>query len=390
MRQLTVSNPRTLIADDQPDVLIALSLLLKSAGHQTETVTSPAAAVAALRRRDFDVVLMDLNYARDTTSGQEGLDLLTRIQAIDKTLPVVVMTAWATVDLAIEAMHRGVRDFVQKPWDNRRLLQTVETQIRNRRARQRRHLLNARRRSLSKGLRQELAEAADIQRVLLPRRMPQLEGIQISAEWRPANSVSGDYFDILEFSEDQIGLCIADVAGKGLPAALLMANLQATLKSCSSATVPPGKLCRRINQIICDNTSDRQFITFFYGLLDKRQRTFTYSNAGHNPPLLIRRNGAALCLGEGGGVLGVLPEQDYAEKTITLATGDRLVFFTDGFTEARDVTGEEFGELRLRDLLINQRSSSAVELAAKAMQSVTAFCGGKFSDDVTLMMIAVE
>src|SRR6202790_5583523 len=109
--------PRTLIADDQPDVLVALRLLLRSAGYQTEAVSSPAAVLDAIRHRDFDVVLMDLNYARDTTSGQEGLDLITTIQNLDNTLPVVVLTAWASVELAVEAMHRGVRDFVQKPWD---------------------------------------------------------------------------------------------------------------------------------------------------------------------------------------------------------------------------------------------------------------------------------
>ncbi len=121
--------PRILIADDQADVLEALRLLLKGEGYQIDAVTSPAAVVAALEARDFNVVIMDLNYTRDTTSGQEGLDLLSRIQAIDSVLPVIVMTAWATVGLAVEAMRGGARDFVQKPWDNDRLLTIVKTQI---------------------------------------------------------------------------------------------------------------------------------------------------------------------------------------------------------------------------------------------------------------------
>jgi DNA-binding NtrC family response regulator len=121
--------PRILIADDQPDVLEALRLLLKSEGYQIDAVTSPAAVISALEARDFDVVIMDLNYTRDTTSGQEGLDLLSRIQAIDSVLPVIVMTAWATVGLAVEAMRGGARDFVQKPWENERLLTIVRTQI---------------------------------------------------------------------------------------------------------------------------------------------------------------------------------------------------------------------------------------------------------------------
>ena len=121
--------PRILIADDQTDVLEALRLLLKGEGYQIEAVTSPAAVVTALETRDFDVVIMDLNYTRDTTSGQEGLDLLSRIRAIDAVLPVIVMTAWGTVGLAVEAMRGGARDFVQKPWDNDRLRTIVKTQI---------------------------------------------------------------------------------------------------------------------------------------------------------------------------------------------------------------------------------------------------------------------
>jgi DNA-binding NtrC family response regulator len=123
------SAPRILIADDQPDVLEALRLLLKSEGYQIESATSPASIISTLEARDFDVVLMDLNYTRDTTSGEEGLDLLSRIQSIDSILPVIVMTAWGTVKLAVEAMRRGARDFIQKPWDNERLLTIVKTQI---------------------------------------------------------------------------------------------------------------------------------------------------------------------------------------------------------------------------------------------------------------------
>ena len=108
--------PRTLIADDQPDVRAALRLLLKGAGYQTEAADSPAAVLAAIEQQQFDLVLMDLNYARDTTSGKEGLDLISRIQDLDHDLPIVVMTAWATVDIAVESMRLGVRDFVQKPW----------------------------------------------------------------------------------------------------------------------------------------------------------------------------------------------------------------------------------------------------------------------------------
>src|SRR5438045_5051217 len=121
--------PRLLIADDQADVLEALRLLLKGEGFKIETANAPAQVICAIEERDYDAVLMDLNYARDTTSGQEGLDLLTRIQALDANLPVIVMTAWGSVDLAVEAMRRGARDFIQKPWENARLSTILRTQI---------------------------------------------------------------------------------------------------------------------------------------------------------------------------------------------------------------------------------------------------------------------
>src|SRR5229473_4954632 len=118
-----------LIADDQTHVIEALRLLLKGEGYRTESATSPAAVLASVESRNFDCILMDLNYARDTTSGAEGLDLLSRLQSMDTIAPVVVMTAWGTVDLAVEAMRRGARDFIQKPWENARLLTTLSTQI---------------------------------------------------------------------------------------------------------------------------------------------------------------------------------------------------------------------------------------------------------------------
>src|ERR1700737_4427980 len=120
---------RVLVADDQPDVREALRLLLKGEGFETATVASPSAVLAALQTREFDAVLIDLNYARDTTSGEEGLDLLSRVRTLDSTLPVVVMTAWGSLELVVEAMRRGAKDFVQKPWENARLLAILKTQI---------------------------------------------------------------------------------------------------------------------------------------------------------------------------------------------------------------------------------------------------------------------
>src|ERR1700694_4267809 len=176
---------RILIADDQPDVLEALRLLLKGEGFQIELATSPAGVMQALESRDFDVVIMDLNYTRDTTSGEEGLDLLTRIQAIDSLLPVVVMTAWGSVGLAVEAMRRGARDFIQKPWENERLVSIVKTQIELSNALRRGLRLEAENRLLrAEGAPTLIAEAQAMQPVLqlIARVGPSAANVLITGE----------------------------------------------------------------------------------------------------------------------------------------------------------------------------------------------------------------
>src|SRR5271165_7403995 len=161
------SAPRILVADDQPDVLEAMRLLLKAEGYQIECVASPKAAIQALEARDFDVVIIDLNYTRDTTSGGEGLELLSKIQSIDSILPVVVMTAWGTVQVAVEAMRRGARDFIQKPWENERLLAIIRTQVELHRALQRTQQLEAEARLLrAEGAPDFIASAPAMQPVL--------------------------------------------------------------------------------------------------------------------------------------------------------------------------------------------------------------------------------
>ncbi|MFN0085908.1 MAG: sigma-54-dependent transcriptional regulator [Blastocatellia bacterium] len=179
------STPRVLIADDQQDVLEALRLLLKSEGFQIETAASPEQILSAIDARDFDVVLIDLNYTRDTTSGQEGLDLLTRIQMIDGTLPVVVMTAWGSVDVAVEAMRRGARDFIQKPWENARLLSILWTQAELGRALRKGQRLEAENQLLRGGLSSKLiAEAAAMQPILqvIARVAPSDANVLITGE----------------------------------------------------------------------------------------------------------------------------------------------------------------------------------------------------------------
>jgi sigma-B regulation protein RsbU (phosphoserine phosphatase) len=395
--QMATTPPRILIADDQADVLNALRLLLKSQGYETEAVTSPAELLKALTARQFDLLLMDLNYARDTTSGREGLDLLSDLKTMEDAPAIVVMTGWATVGLAVEAMQYGVADFVEKPWTNARLLEILQKQIalgRERRTSRRRtaqenhdHQELALQFHLQE---QEVAEARSIQQGLLPKSIPQRAGYEITGAWQPAHSVGGDYYDVLEFDEATLGLCIADVAGKGLPAALLMSNLQAAVRGLASPTLSPEGLCTRLNSLVCHNTGSDRFITFFYAQLDGLARILRYTNAGHNAPILLHRDGSHERLQAGGGVLGVFPNQTFASGAAPLAPGDRVIFFTDGVTEASDGGGEEFGEARLLDLLRAHCALDVVALQARILSAAAEFSRGHWHDDATLLVLGVS
>ncbi len=372
--------PRILIADDQPDLLDALRLLLKGEGIAMEAVTSPEAVLAAVEGGTFDLLLMDLNYTGDTTSGREGIDLLARVQAHDRLLPVIVMTGWGSVDLAVEAMRRGVCDFVQKPWDNEQLVSTLRTEIDKGRARRQQHAHEQR----------ELDEARRIQRKLLPASLPQVDGCEIATSWQPASGVGGDCFDLIGFGRSRLALSIADVVGKGIPAALLMSNLQAAVRAFATEAAQPAELCQQVNRILCGNIAEGRFISFFYCTFDNDVGALTFSNAGHYPPILIRADGSVERLVPGGPVMGVFPDASYEQGRVTICAGDRLVLYTDGITEARDTGDTEFGEERLLALAVENRGCSAPALQARLAEAVAAFTGGAFQDDATLIVLAAE
>ena len=382
-------HPRTLIADDDSDILTALRLLLKNDGYEPETVSSPAAVLEAIERSQFDVVLIDLNYARDTTSGREGIDLISRIHALDPSLPIVVMTAWATVDLAVEAMRRGVRDFVQKPWDNKRLLQTLRKQVRHAHARRAAQLRLTNGRKTEAQLQRELIEARELQENLLTNPSLAVPGLQVAIKWQPATTVGGDYVAAFELDEEHAAFCVADVVGKGLPAALLMSNFQAALKSLAIQYLSPAEVSARLNRVLYANIPLRKFITSFYGVVNIANRTFTFTNAGHNPPLLVQADGECVRLDAGGTVLGAFPDLDYTQSEIQLRAGDRLLLFTDGLSEAVDENNEQFCEQRLLDLLCEQRHRTPEELKEIVFDAVAEFCGHNFRDDAALMIVSV-
>ncbi len=370
---------RVLIADDQMHVLDALQMLLGGCGLTTEAVTHPARVLRTLETGQFDAVLMDLNYTRDTIGGGEGLELVSQIRSMDSLLPVVVMTAWSSVDLAVEAMRRGASDFIQKPWENQDLLQKLQNQLSWARAQ----------RWAQRQRDEELREAREIQDRLLPKKLPEVAGYEVAAMTQPLRFVGGDYYSVVRISERQTALCIADVAGKGLPAALLMSSLQAALKPLICQRLAPGELCHRLNRILCDLTPVGKFISFFYAVLDSVDNRLTYCNAGHNPPLLIRADGTSMELKALGAVLGQFPHWLYQQSELQMRSGDKLLVFTDGLVEACDADEESFGEPRLIRIARESPSSSAEELMASLMRAASQHSGEHFQDDASLIVLKV-
>jgi sigma-B regulation protein RsbU (phosphoserine phosphatase) len=370
--------PRILVADDQPDVLEALRLLFSDAGVEADFAPSVQAVLDCVQERRYDLALIDLNYARDTTSGREGLELLDTLRKGDPWLPVVVMTGWGTIETAVEAMRRGARSFVQKPWDDATLLEILRREIDEAGARRRR---DAR-------VQRDADEAQLIQRSLLPTRFPIVPGVQIAAEWRPASGFGGDCFDVLPFEDAGVGLAIADVAGKGLPAAMLMSNIQAAVRAFAQETTRPHVVCASVNRLLCRNMIAGRFVTFCYLRLDASTRRLTYANAGHNPPLLLRAGGTVERLSAGGTVLGVFPETAFGEAELALAPGDRLIVYTDGITEAENPAGEEYGEERLV-AAARAGCESAAELLAAIFEDVSRFARGPFRDDATVIVAMI-
>jgi phosphoserine phosphatase RsbU/P len=363
------TTPRILLADDQPDVLMALRLLLKGDGCETESAANPEAAFQAAAVRPPSLVLMDLNYTRDTTSGQEGLGLLDRLQRLPDPPPVVVMTAWGSIELAVEAMRRGARDFVPKPWDNARLLETV-----------RKHIAAAPR---TDAIARDLEIARRVQRQLLPRTAPALASLDLDAHCLPAGRVGGDFFDYLHLGPGRTGIVLADISGKGVAAALLMANLQAAIRSLAPQ-IAEGLPCllRALNAHFLASTAPEHFASLIFAVYNESSRQLAYVNCGHPPALVLRQpEGSIEFLAPTAPVLGVVEDYQPDPQTITLRPGDRFVLYSDGASEPFvDEEGLK-GEHRLLELMQTPHALQASAIAAvlAAEQEVQA-------DDITIVI----
>jgi len=378
-RMLASAHRRVLVADDQQDVVAAIRMLLRGVGLDVDPATSIQEVRSRLDSQSYDLVLMDLNYARDTTSGREGLDLLKEIHDRDRLLPVIVMTGWGSIDTAVEAMRRGARTFVHKPWDNHTLTETVCREIEEGRAQRQSDKLAA----------NEQADAQAIQRALLPPSLPSMPGVSLAARWEPAKAFGGDCYDALRLTDTHLAISIADVCGKGLPAALLMSNLLASLRAFAASERSPRDVVTSVNRALCRQKDVRRFVTLFYALYDSATRVLIYTNAGHNPPLVLRRDGSCERLASGGMVTGIFNDGAYEEGMITLGPGDRLVLFTDGITEARSRSGDEFDDAGLLRTLDRCRNLDAQATVDAIFTDVGAFAGGPLEDDATAVVAEI-
>src|SRR5690349_12863327 len=326
---------RVLVCDDQADVLEALRLLLKGQGWQAVAVDSPEALMHKIRSENFDLILVDLNYTRDTTSGAEGIDLLSSLEKQGNSTPVMVMTAWSSFDIAVEAMRRGACDFIQKPWDNDRLVAAIRKQAESERRK-----------------RSELEIAANVQQKLFPRNLRPMRTLDYAGQCLPAREVGGDYYDFFEITDHSLGFVLADVSGKGVPAALLMANLQASFRNqAPGALLRPSEVLNTVNRHFFQSTAAERFATLFFGIYDDGTRRIRYVNCAHVSPLLLRASGEIETLDATATMLGAFEVWRCKEASVELRRGDTLLLYSDGVTEAGIERGDDFGEERLAQLL---------------------------------------
>lgn len=362
---------KVLVVDDQPDVREALRLLLKGAGYAIETAESPNDALAAAAYSDHDLMVIDMNYTWDTTSGEEGLRLLDRLRAQRRDVPIIAMTGWSTIELAVEAMHHGACDFVPKPWDNRHFLSIVK-----------KHLNAEPQRPRSMDA--ELAIARKVQRKLLPQPHFSAYGLDCECASVPAGEISGDLYDFLEIDSGTMAFLLGDVCGKGIGAALLVATLQATIRGQRELARNPSKLMERVNHLFFESTRPEHFATLFFGVYDALASAIRYVNCGHPSPVLLRGNGEFELLEATDTVLGAFKERGFAERNVVMGPGDRLVLFSDGFSEAKmDEAGEEWALETILAMGKKHASGLAGVLASAAVSE------SQPADDITVMYIRV-
>src|SRR5262245_2464834 len=364
---------RIVVIEDDPAILRGLADNLRLESYDVLTASDGEGGYRLVREHRPDLVILDVMLP-----GMNGFDVCGQIRRLRLATPILMLTADDCENSRIRGFDAGADDYVAKPFSIRELLGRVRAILR--RSQNRPDRTNQK----------ELDEAGRVQKGLMPAEIPQISGLRIAALWRPADTVGGDYFDVLKLNETSVAVCIADVCGKGMPAALMMSNLQATVRAYASESMSPQNLCEKVNRATCASTPKHTFVSFFYAVIDAGSRRLTYCNAGHNPPILSRRSGFMQTLDCGGCILGGFEDWKYAQQEIALDDHDSLLMYTDGITESHNAAGEEFGERRLMNLALRLGKSEPIEITETLLRAVSEFNNGNFEDDLTVLALAVE
>lgn len=339
-----------------------------------------------LETPDFDIILSDINMPE-----MDGLTLLAKVNELkNPAMKCIMVSAYGDMDNIRSAMNKGAFDFATKPIDLDDLSRTIEKaieQVRYIRESQQEH-------NQLESIKNDLAIAGEIQQTILPRSFPPFpeltEVVDIYASMTPAKDVGGDFYDFFQIDDERIGLVIADVSGKGLPASLFMAVSRTLLRATALRGVSSAECLTYANKLLCKESLDSMFVTVFYGIYHYKTGMMDYTNAGHNPPYLLRGGRTVECLPVASNfVVGVFDDIEFESNTLTFGIGDTLLLYTDGVTEAFNDKREQFSESNLQDILASMHeSSSAKEVVTSVLQSVKTFSGDyPQSDDITLLSL---
>ena len=342
------------------------------------------------KTRKFKPDLILTDQMMPQMSGRALLREIRNDSALSST-PVILLTAKAGAESRIESLDAGADDYLTKPFDEAELNIRIRNLLR---ARAQKKELDDLNRKLAAQVAEQLAEldfASRIQNDLLPKTAPELSGYKIAGRNIPAKQVGGDYFDFISLDEYRIAVCLGDVCGKGLPASLLMANLQATIRAQAMYCSSVSECLEKSNKLLYHRTDKKTFISLFAGILDTQKHTLCYSNAGQNLPIVFSQGKKPVLLEKRGLVLGVQENFIYEEEDVPINTGDLILIYSDGITEAMNEENEEFGEDRLKDIIVMHRDRPPDQLIDRIISAVEYFIRGRAAgDDMTLIALKRE
>lgn len=380
---------KILVVDDEPDVAAMISQQYENtlAGYEVEFffAYNGQEALNIIEHQPLDIILTDINMPV-----MDGLELLAKVNRRWPLIKVIIVSAYNDMANIRKAMNQGAFDFITKPIEFSDLEKTVLGAIHDAKDTRLKAVEKANEHEKFMEIEKELEAARTIQTAFIPQNFQQLlekTNFEIYGTMRPAREIGGDFFDFFVIDESQMGFVIADVSGKGVPAALFMTMTRAALRCYSSKNV--SEFLRQTNEFLCNRNDSCMFVTLFYGTLDTKTGELTYCNAGHNPPFLVSRDGSLQEIGRNQGLaLGVIDKIDLIEHKITLKSGDNLVVYTDGVTEAMNVKNEMFSEARLKDFLSKHASLPPKELINDLVSEIQTFTNyADQSDDITAFCI---